>query len=216
MSDFGRVLEEDLKWRESELASLKLLASDAEAGTVRHHALLRALCALLYAHYEGFCKFAWDYYFESLEKTGVLRRDCASHIARASMQKDFKEMRGNLSPDAMWDFCTARFGSLMQERLEFVLKLETNSNLWPNLLIENSSAVGLACSAARENAVKLRSLVARRNDIAHGQKMTIANLGEYHDYENAAIVVMHELAISVLEALESESYLARFSISPNT
>ena len=60
--------------------------------------------------------------------------------------------------------------------------------------------------------MKLRSLVARRNDIAQGQKMTISHLAEYAEYENAAVVVMHELAISVLESLESKSYLARHLI----
>jgi hypothetical protein len=64
--------------------------------------------------------------------------------------------------------------------------------------------------------VKLKSLVARRNEIAHGQKMTISSLTEYQEYENAAIVVMHELAISVLEALESKCYLSDPSTSPKT
>jgi len=51
-------LEQDLNWREAELASLKVLVAEATAGTVSHQALLRALWAMLYAHYEGFCKFS--------------------------------------------------------------------------------------------------------------------------------------------------------------
>ncbi len=209
MYSSGQEIEEDLKWREDELASLKLLLSDLEPGSTRRHGLLRALCALLYAHYEGFCKFAWDYYFDSLEKTRVSRRDCVDRIAIISLQKDFQDMRKDLSPDAIWDFCTNRFPSLLQERLTFNLKLETNANLWPSLLIENSASVGLGCSAARNHAVKLKSLVARRNEIAHGQKMTISNLAEYQEYEHAAVLVMHELA-----ALESKSHLLSFPISP--
>jgi hypothetical protein len=46
--------------------------------------------------------------------------------------------------------------------------------------------------------------------------MTISSLSEYQEYENAAIIVMHELAISVLEALESQSYLSHPSAGPNT
>ena len=208
MNDFDRELEADLKWREAELASLKLLVSDSSHGTIRNQVLLRALCALLYAHYEGFCKFAWDYYLGSLEKTQVLRHECVDQIAKTSLLKEFKEMRGDTSPEAIWDFCTNRFQLLMQEKLVFILKLETASNLWPALLISNSSSVGLDCSLARDHATKLKGLVTRRNDIAHGQKMMIRDLDEYQAYENAAIVVMHELAISVLEALESRCYLA--------
>jgi len=54
------VLEKDLQWREAELASLKRLAINATSNSVTHQSLLRALWALLYAHYEGFTKFAWD------------------------------------------------------------------------------------------------------------------------------------------------------------
>lgn len=212
--NLGQDLEEDLKWREAELVSLKLLVLDSGHGTIRQQALLRALCALLYAHYEGFCKFAWDSFLETLEKTGVLRRDCVHLIAKASLQKDFQKMRGDLSADAIWEFCTSGFEALMQEKLVFDTKLETKSNLWPSILIANSSSVGLTCSAAHDHALKLKSLVARRNDIAHGQKMTISNVAEYQEYENAAIVVMHELAIAILEALESKSYLTDPSPEP--
>ncbi len=215
MSSHGQDLEEDLRWREAELASLKLLVLDSAHNTVRPEGLLRAMCALLYAHYEGFCKFAWEYYLGSLEKTQVRRRDCVERIARVSLQKDFQAMRADLSPDAIWAFCTRTFRSLMQEELSFSLKLETNSNLWPRLLIANSSSVGLACSAAQDHAVKLQSLVSRRNEIAHGRRMTISSLAEYQEYEDAAIVVMHELAISVLEALESKSYLLDPSVDSN-
>lgn len=54
------VLERDLKWREAELASLKRLAITSSTETVAYQGLLRALWALLYAHYEGFTKFCWD------------------------------------------------------------------------------------------------------------------------------------------------------------
>jgi hypothetical protein len=108
----------------------------------------------------------------------------------------------------MWEFCTKTFPALLKDKLAFAVKLETKSNLWPNVLIANSSCVGLACSSAQDHSAKLKSLVARRNDIAHGQKMTISSLGEYQEYENAAILVMHELAVSVLDALQSKSYLS--------
>ncbi len=116
-------------------------------------------------------------------------------------------MRGDLSPEAIWDFCTNTFPALLKADLKFTQKLETQSNLWPSVLIANSVSVGLACTVAKDHALKLKSLVARRNDIAHGQKMTISSLAEYQEYENAAVLVMHELAISVIEVLESKSYL---------
>ena len=56
-ADWSQQLEEDLSWREGEIASLKLAIVAAVPS--RRAPLLRAAWALLYAHYEGFCRFAW-------------------------------------------------------------------------------------------------------------------------------------------------------------
>jgi hypothetical protein len=95
----------------------------------------------------------------------------------------------------------------MKEQLTFELSLETDSNLWPNLLRDNSTEVDLPHKKVDEHELKLKALVARRNEIAHGKKMVIASLAEYQPYEDAAILVMHELAVAVLECLEKKTYL---------
>lgn len=46
------VLELDLKWREAELASLKRQAIISAKDSVAYRSLLRAMWALLYAHFE--------------------------------------------------------------------------------------------------------------------------------------------------------------------
>ena len=68
MSTWSDQIEADLKWREGELASLKLLAASADHGSDRQRAILRALWAMLYAHYEGFCLFCWDLMLSAIEK----------------------------------------------------------------------------------------------------------------------------------------------------
>lgn len=204
--DLANALEEDLSWREHELASLKLTVIDSDPGSTRQLALLRALWALVYAHYEGFCKFAWDQYLEVIEELGPIRRDCSECVAQLSLAKEFKALKADLSPEGLWGFCTGRFATLMAEPAKFALRLETESNLWPSLLKENSSRVGLKLATLDANDMKLRSLVARRNEIAHGQKMTIASLSEYQPYEDAAVLVMHELAVAVIEAVEQRSF----------
>jgi hypothetical protein len=49
-------------------------------------------------------------------------------------------------------------------------------------------------------------LVTRRNDIAHGKNMVIANLTEYREYENATLCLMHELAIKSIEIIDEKAY----------
>jgi hypothetical protein len=214
MSNWGKMLEDDLSWREAELASLKLLVADAAAGSTRHTSLLRALWALLYAHYEGFFKFAWDLYLGALNDARITREDATEALARFSLSKNFRELRQDLSNKSLWSCFASNFAAWMKEELRFEVGLETQHNLWPNVARENSMEVGLPCSKIDEFQVELRALVSRRNDIAHGKKMVIKTLEEYQKYEKAAVLAMHELAIAVLEALDHKWYLKPASALP--
>jgi len=162
---------------------------------------------MMYAHYEGFCKFSWDFYLENMEKLGIARDTCGSAVAKFSLAKEFKELRGDMTADKLWLALTNGFGQWMKEQLSFELKLETKSNLWPSLVKENSSLVDLPSAMVDQHELKLKALVSRRNDIAHGKKMVIQTIEEYQPYEEAALLVMHELAVAVLECLEHKKYL---------
>jgi hypothetical protein len=116
-------------------------------------------------------------------------------------------MRGDMSPLKMWEFCQIGFNSLLEENLDFEVKLETESNLWPNIFKENTLIAGLNCTLVDQYEIELRALVSRRNGIAHGQKMIIKDLNEYQKYEKAALEVMHDLAISIVDCLDKKLYL---------
>ncbi|MFN6567468.1 MAE_28990/MAE_18760 family HEPN-like nuclease [Dendronalium sp. ChiSLP03b] len=207
MSNWYQELEKDLNWREAELASLKRQVITTTKGTVAHKVLLRAVWALLYAHYEGFCKFAWDLYLDELQKSGVKRKECKDEIARLSLQKQFKELKGDLTSENIWNFAQIYLQNLLEENIDFQVKLETESNLYPNVFIDNSRQVCLDCILVDQYKIELRTLVARRNYIAHGKEMVIKDIQEYQKYEKAALEVMHELAISIVECLDKKLYL---------
>ncbi len=208
MSKWLKQLEDDLNWRETELAILKQQAVLASKDSDRYRVLLRAMWALLYAHYEGFCKFAWDLYLEELQKAGVKRKNCKDEIAKLSLQKKFKALKGNLSPENLWNFGQTDFEIMLEDNLDFhQISLETQSNLYPSLFKENVIQAGLTCTLVDKYQIELKALVTRRNEIAHGEKMTIKNIDEYKKYEDAALEVMHELAISIIECLDKKLYL---------
>lgn len=206
MLDVGKQLEDDLSWREAELASLKLLVLDAPSGSARQSGLLRALWAMLYAHYEGFFKFAWDSYLDSLEQLSIPREQAIDELARFSLAKHFRELRGNQSASSFWECFTQSFNVWMKQSLRFDVRLETRSNLWPDLVKENCREIGLPHTQVDAGNVQLRTLVSRRNEIAHGKAMIIKSIAEYQPYEEAARLAMHELAVAVLESLEQKYY----------
>ncbi|VXD13807.1 conserved hypothetical protein [Planktothrix serta PCC 8927] len=207
MSNWLKRLEEDLNWRETELGILKQQARLASKDSDRYRVLLRALLAMLYAHYEGFCKFAWDLYLEELQKLGIKRKDCREEIAKLSLQKYLNSFKWDLSIDSFWEFGQTGFQKMLEENLDFSTKLDTESNLYPNLLKKNSIQVCLNYQLVEKYEIELKTLVKRRNEIAHGKQMVIKDLQEYQKYEDAAIEVMHELAISIVDCLDNKSYL---------
>lgn len=207
MSHSAKQLEEDLSWREAELGSLKIQVATAPKGSTQQTALLRAMWAMLYAHFEGFCKFAWDTYLDALQSLSLKRKGFKPEICQFSLTKDFRALHGNLSANSIYEFCEKTFSELLEQKIEFKIGLETDSNLWPNLFIENIEKICLECTSIESEKTFIKSLVARRNDIAHGKKLIINSLDEYQKYENSALLVMHDLAVNIVDSLEKKAYL---------
>ena len=199
-------LEADLDWREAEIGSLKKLVTASNESSPQHIALLRALWTMAYAHFEGFTQFAWDFYLDELQKSGLPRREVRDEIAKQSLKKTFNVLRGKISDDDLWDFFRHRFNLLLDANLVFETKLTTKSNLWPSTYKENCRAVGLPHEILDEHETEIRTLVSRRNSIAHGQKMIVNSLLEYTKHETAVFYVMHELAVAIMESLDNKTY----------
>lgn len=201
------VLEADLDWRAAELAALRIQVATAPSGSLQESAGLRAIWIMLYAHYEGFCKYAIDVYLDTLEGEGLQRSVCNDVIARFSLEKRFRDFRSDTASSSCWNFFTAALPAALTDQLRFEVRPQTKSNLWPSLLRENCDAVGLSITTLNEQESKLKTLVGRRNDIAHGQKNVIRNLPEYKKYEDAAFTVLYALALDISEAVASRRHV---------
>ena len=99
MPNWDQELEDDFQWREAELATFKILIARTDESTVRHKALLRALWVMLYAHYEGYCKFVLQTYLDALMQRKLPRIDCKDQIIAFSMLEKFRNLSNNLSND---------------------------------------------------------------------------------------------------------------------
>lgn len=207
---FDVILENDLKWREAELASLKVHAALSVPGSVARRGLLRALWAMLYAHYEGFTKFCWDALFDEIQNSSVHIGELSEPFAVLALEKDFKMARAKSDSLSLWDFSRADIPVRLLDKATFPeeCRLKTESNLWPNIFEQENWKIGVSSEQLEIHRAKMKALVSRRNDIAHGKDMVIKDLDEYQAYERAALLVMHELALSVLRAVERKSYIS--------
>lgn len=209
MKDRAEELEADLRWREAELASLKRLAIVNSDNEVVYRATLRACWALLYAHFEGFTKFAWEFLLDEIESEQISIKDLSEEFQVLALEKLFRVLRGNIEAKSLWMFFESTLPEEVNKNAVFhsECRLETESNLWPNIFERECARVGIKSSVLDEARARIKALVSRRNDIAHGKNMTIRSVDEYTEYENATFLVLHDLAVQVLDIIETRQYI---------
>lgn len=194
----------DLDWREGEIASLRLTLQSSSITPVQRRALLRAAWALLYAHYEGFCKNALTIFYDHVANSGISCRSLPDATRLLALHKSISKMR------------TKEIDQLYTEVINFEVthlqstpvfpEVDTDSNLWPSKLIELLNQADLSTNKVSEHQIKLRTLVARRNRIAHGECNIIEEVEYYLSYEEAVYEVLYDLAYQIDSRLSSPPY----------
>lgn len=206
-------IEKDLDWRIAELVELKKLTLSLKDRSIAYSALLRALWVMLYAHYEGFCKFAISIFLDELEKTGKERQHFKDDIVMFSLEEEFSALKNNFSVVQFYEYLTNKFHEVLNSQIQFKrnnrseFQIKGESNLYPDSLIEICSCICVPQKTIEENHLKLKALVSRRNEIAHGKNHPVKSLDDYKDYEDAAFNVMIALAIDIIESLDKQQYL---------
>lgn len=205
MRDLEAEIEEDLKWREAELASMKALISQSATISVRHSSLLRAALAMLYAHYEGFSKFCWELYVDEIVQTSPQARFLKSGIRSFLLSKQLKKAR-NLADSEFIEFLD-RYESIRRTAVSEIPDIDTRSNLWPEQFSAINENLALSCDYISEYNAEIKALVGRRNEIAHGKKLIVKNIDDYTKLEQCTLVVMHELALATLDGINKKEYI---------
>lgn len=196
LAQLERQVEADLDWRHAELAIFRELLTVDTVTPLRKSALFRGAWALLYAHYEGFCKYSLQLLADYIR----MLPDCA-RLAHPTFlffhEKSMREAKSLPIPHA-YEFFRTTIDDLRKQSPPEVL-IDTKSNLWPSLLEELLGAMDLNTYGVIDKPEMIKTLVARRNDIAHGQKVFIADLTYYLEYENATRNVMYALALAIMD-----------------
>lgn len=198
-------ISNDLGWREAELGSLKLLLARKDTTEHQKTVLLRACWALLYAHYEGFVKTALTVFFEEAKKR---TQDCGSLPERTrlfALEKTLRKIKNLPSPEFLNQI--ESFSSTYHVIQPIFPEVDTKSNLWPNVFEELLDAADIALPALTTHRLRLKTLVSRRNNIAHGIHELIQEVSYYRSYESAIYDIMYELAFGIDERLSREPYV---------
>ncbi|QND34248.1 hypothetical protein HB772_19840 [Sinorhizobium meliloti] len=194
----------DLDWRETELGLLKVFFTRSEVSKKQHAVLARAAWSLLYAHYEGFAKFALTVFFDRAAKTAATCNVLPVRTKEFALIAELKRIRGLANSDFLQALEAFAHNSLSLKP-QFP-DVDTKSNLWPNVLEELLKLADIDCPSIDNNRVVLKALVGKRNGIAHGEDIE-ATYKDYLIQEKAVYAVMYELAFAIDERLKQPPFL---------
>lgn len=173
-ANLSDIFDTDLIWRRKELSDMKaaIKAADPSAKS----ALLRALIAMGYAHWEGYIRTCAERYFEHLTLRKTKFTDLERQIYVNSFLVKLDSMRhGRTSVqercklvNEILDSKNSRFSYLNPELID------TRSNLNTSVIKDICVICGVDASYFEEKTAFLDIiLLKRRNAIAHGQQQFI-------------------------------------------
>jgi hypothetical protein len=201
-NDLSSILDADLTWRRKELSDMK--AALKRADQFSKPALLRAIVALGYAHWEGYVRTCANRYFEhltlrkkqfvELERqiyvNNFLGRLDALHRSRVTLEERCKLINDIL------DGQSGRFSYLNPDLVD------TRSNLSTDVIKDICTICGVNSSHFEQNRIFLDVLLLkRRNAIAHGQQEFI-QIDEIDDFVANVLALMG----SFRNLLENKAY----------
>ena len=215
-------LEADRAWREQEIRTFQNRGSTIgdEEELKRYR---RALVLLLYAHYEGFCKFAFTLYATAINSSGISCGDCVRSLAAASLNDMFRNLR---NPQKKCDLFRrelpddAKLHQFARER-EFIERtaeverrpvkipddvVDTESNLTPVVLKKNLYRLGLPHDQFEAHDGEIHQLLNLRNGVAHGDLKDGVEETAYMRLRAATFAIMSGLGAGIMKALSEKAY----------
>jgi hypothetical protein len=225
--DVFQDLESDREQREAELRLLENIAAHTSSEPERNM-LYRSLALLIYAHLEGFCKFALLAYISAVNAVRLRCREASSPVVAASLGSVFAALRdlnskhpefGRALPDdrelhMLWrerTFVDA-YENIVSQLVEIPDRVvDTKSNLNTMVLKRNLYQLGLDYPEVERHRHSIEMLLGTRNAIAHGDVLKVARLEEIRQWSSAAFEVMRFVQSAVFTALNGEIYRRRIA-----
>lgn len=211
LDDFRAQLENDLVWRRSELSVLKSVARTAPDQTTQD-TVVKTLILMLYASFEGFCKFGLKLYLEYVMAVLPSNRDLRHHLQALSVFPSVKSLWkvGEKDPEL------ARLPPFLSNQHTWERELfRVNPDEWirsGNLNAKELSRllvmVGIDPSVVVSYEPSLHNLLARRTVIAHGEAgQRPLTLADYLHLETEVYQAQGDILRSIYSAASDWSFL---------
>lgn len=223
IADLRAELEAERAWREDEIRKLQNLG-EAVLDTQEKDQYRRAIVLMLYAHFEGFCKFALSLYCSAINAAQIHCDQADMALVAASLGDIFRDLRNpekksdlfrHALPDDRKLHTFAREREFVQRSSEFLRRaveipegaVDMESNLTPTVLSKNLFRLGFRHDAFAEFNGDIHKLLEFRNRIGHGEMRSGVPKNTYEELRASVDKVMSGITVAVMRALEQKDYL---------
>jgi len=206
-------IDDELRWRESELAVAKIHLHRALVDRSSFHYSYRSFIVMTYAHFEAFTKRVIAQAMQDIFDSGVVWSQCRKSIQINLFASRLRSALAALSNDAMVERGSSTIcliDDLPPPNLEVVLDCAnmnvTNFN-W------TAECIGLDASKYASSRRDIGRLTAMRHDCAHGEALTFDRTKTEHQLaddlfvlQSRIIILMHTLAVDVIDHIASSGF----------
>jgi MAE_28990/MAE_18760-like HEPN len=217
-------IEFDLEWRSEEIRFLRNVVARLDDNEERMR-MRRALIVMLYAHFEGFSKFAFQVYVKQINASKCRGEEVVYPILAASVMKEIKGLNNlNQKADIFRNDAPADTElHLLARSIEFVERLaeiaareivlneddvvNTESNLTPVVMKKILFRLGFGYDDLASVAGSIQKLLGLRNGIAHGKIKEGLEDENYESIQRDVFALINTVKRKVSEAIINTAYL---------
>jgi hypothetical protein len=222
ISELWAEIESEQTWRMDEIRFFQnqLINIDSE----KREQYRRSLVLILYAPFEGFCKFAFAHYMKAINTFKMKCNEANYAIAASALSEVFMTLRNSEKKSDIFrrslpdDSQLHRFAR-DREFLERISEIDhlvvllddkiidTESNLKPVVLQKILYRLGLPYDKFDNLRGQINKLLNYRNKIAHGEMKDGIPEKEYISLRDDVFFIMDEVKREIMNALENRKYL---------
>lgn len=224
IGDIREQLEEELTWREDEIRFLEnQLANPLKEDEKDKYR--KSLVVMLYSHFEGFFRFAFRLYKDTINKENLRCGEVTAYVAVSSLSDVFRALdtpqhqkkndlfKRSLPDDTILHRFSRRV-NFMKSLSDIDKKnvnipddvVDTESNLKPVVIQKILFQLGFQHDKFDRYDSNINKLLEVRNSIAHGSLKDGVKEKLYDDIKKDIYSVMSSIILMIIDELKKESF----------
>ncbi len=206
--NFIQELEAERDWRVAELNKIKLLFREINEMDMDEfkNIYLKMTVPMVYAHWEGFCVASYKILMEYINRKEIDAKCIAYNVLTYANSKTYDKLKGKNSFIQRVDF-SKQFIEILNNKINFVGKLDTKSNLNYKVLQEILQIFGMNEEGVKEFDSDLNALVNIRNSIAHGENSRLIDDDKLRDNIELVTNLIDIMLLKEVQFVQEEAYL---------